>query len=52
LSIAVKNARPEVLKRAHMVTRSEGGKGAVREVVEFILKAQGKWSKLIAPMLL
>ena len=44
---AVGNANIEVKERAHFVTENNGGKGAVREVVEFILKAQGKWEKII-----
>ena len=43
LSVAVANARPEVRQAADMVTDASGGNGAVREIVEFILKAQGKW---------
>jgi 3-deoxy-D-manno-octulosonate 8-phosphate phosphatase (KDO 8-P phosphatase) len=42
-AIAVANAAPEVKAVAHYVTRRRGGEGAVREVVELILKAQGKW---------
>ena len=41
--IAVANASPEVAARASYVTRAAGGYGAIREVVELILKAQGKW---------
>ena len=41
--IAVPNACREVLARAAYVTRAPGGHGAIREVVELILKAQGKW---------
>lgn len=44
---AVSNARIEVKERAHFVAENDGGKGAVREVVEFILKAQGKWAEII-----
>jgi len=43
LAIAVKNARAEVKKEAHYVTPHAGGEGALRDAVEFILKAQGKW---------
>ena len=43
LAIAVANAVPEIKKAAHLVTKRSGGDGAVREVIEFILKAQGKW---------
>ena len=46
-SIATTNARPEVKRYAHIVTRSEGGRGAVREVAELILQAQGHWEDLL-----
>jgi len=41
------DAAPEVIERAHLVTRGIGGRGVVREVVETILKAQGRWNQLI-----
>ena len=44
---AVGNANIEVKERAHFVAENDGGKGAVREVIEFILKSQGKWSGLV-----
>jgi 3-deoxy-D-manno-octulosonate 8-phosphate phosphatase (KDO 8-P phosphatase) len=47
LAIAVKNARAEVKKEAHYVTPHGGGEGALRDAVEFILKAQGKWKKVV-----
>jgi 3-deoxy-D-manno-octulosonate 8-phosphate phosphatase (KDO 8-P phosphatase) len=47
LAIAVKNARAEVKKEAHYVTPHAGGDGALRDAVEFILKAQGKWKKIV-----
>ncbi|HWY19978.1 MAG TPA: HAD family hydrolase [Candidatus Acidoferrum sp.] len=47
LAIAVKNARAEVKKEAHYVTAHAGGEGAVRDAVEFILKAQGKWKRVV-----
>ncbi|HUS06913.1 MAG TPA: HAD hydrolase family protein [Bryobacteraceae bacterium] len=47
LAIATANARPEVKKAAHMVTQQPGGSGAVREVVEMILQAQGHWEGLL-----
>ncbi len=47
LAIAVKNARAEVKKEAHYVTPHAGGDGALRDAVEFILKAQGKWKKFV-----
>ncbi|MBF0485256.1 MAG: HAD hydrolase family protein [Candidatus Omnitrophica bacterium] len=43
-AVAVSNAAPELKGVAHYVTRCHGGRGAVREVVEKILKAQGKWT--------
>jgi 3-deoxy-D-manno-octulosonate 8-phosphate phosphatase (KDO 8-P phosphatase) len=47
LAIAVANAAPEVKRAAHYVTRRSGGDGAVREVVELLLKAQGKWPQAV-----
>jgi 3-deoxy-D-manno-octulosonate 8-phosphate phosphatase (KDO 8-P phosphatase) len=43
LAVAVANAAPEVKQAAHYVTSRSGGEGAVREVIELILKAQGTW---------
>jgi 3-deoxy-D-manno-octulosonate 8-phosphate phosphatase (KDO 8-P phosphatase) len=48
VAVAVANAVHEVKATAHFVTRAAGGYGAVREVVEMILKAQGKWDPVIA----
>jgi 3-deoxy-D-manno-octulosonate 8-phosphate phosphatase (KDO 8-P phosphatase) len=42
-AVAVSNAAPEVKRAAHYVTLHAGGEGAVREVIELIVKAQGKW---------
>lgn len=47
LAVAVANAVPEVKKIARFVTQRSGGAGAVREVVELVLRAQGKWAKAI-----
>lgn len=47
LAIAVKNARAEVKKESHYVTPHAGGDGALRDAVEFILKAQGKWKRIV-----
>lgn len=44
LGIAVANAVPEVKQAAHYITTRTGGRGAVREAIELILKAQGKWN--------
>ena len=45
LAAAVANAVPEVKHAAHLVTKRSGGEGAVREVIELIVKAQGKWAE-------
>jgi 3-deoxy-D-manno-octulosonate 8-phosphate phosphatase (KDO 8-P phosphatase) len=42
-AVAVADSVTEAKKSAHYITRQRGGKGAVREVCELILKAQGKW---------
>jgi 3-deoxy-D-manno-octulosonate 8-phosphate phosphatase (KDO 8-P phosphatase) len=47
LSIATANARPEVKRSAMHVTENPGGRGAVREIVELLLKAQGHWDDLL-----
>jgi 3-deoxy-D-manno-octulosonate 8-phosphate phosphatase (KDO 8-P phosphatase) len=44
LAVAVANAAPEVKRAAHYVTSRPGGEGAVREVIELIVKAQRKWA--------
>ena len=47
LACAVANAVPEVKAHAHFITTQQGGQGAVREIIEFILKAQGKWDDIV-----
>src|SRR5271165_4945562 len=47
LAIAVKNARPEVKAEAHWTTSHAGGDGAARDAVEYILKTQGKWKRVL-----
>ena len=47
LAVAVADAAVETLSVAHYVTQARGGQGAVREVIELILKSQGRWSDLI-----
>jgi len=46
--VAVADARPEAKAAADFVTQADGGRGAVREAVEMILQAQGKWEPAIA----
>jgi 3-deoxy-D-manno-octulosonate 8-phosphate phosphatase (KDO 8-P phosphatase) len=47
LAVAVGDAVIEIKRAAHYITTVDGGKGAIREVVELILKAQGRWKKAI-----
>ena len=47
LSVAVADACAEVRVESHLVTRLPGGCGVVREVVEIILRAQGRWQDLL-----
>jgi 3-deoxy-D-manno-octulosonate 8-phosphate phosphatase (KDO 8-P phosphatase) len=47
LGCAVANAREEVKQLAHFVTARCGGDGAVREVAELVLKAQGRWQDIL-----
>lgn len=51
LRFAVANAVPELKSRADIVTRREGGSGAVREAIEAILKAGGRWEEAVAKFL-
>jgi 3-deoxy-D-manno-octulosonate 8-phosphate phosphatase (KDO 8-P phosphatase) len=46
LAAAVADAHPEVKKNCHFISQHNGGKGAVRELIEFILGAQGKWPEV------
>jgi 3-deoxy-D-manno-octulosonate 8-phosphate phosphatase (KDO 8-P phosphatase) len=43
LASCPKDADPEVIKRVHFVSEKVGGQGAVRELIEMMLKAQGYW---------
>ncbi|MDW8105258.1 MAG: HAD-IIIA family hydrolase [Armatimonadota bacterium] len=45
--VAVANAVAELKERAHYVTQTPGGSGAVREVCEWLLKARGEWDKAV-----
>lgn len=47
LGIAVADAARETREHAHYVTEARGGAGAVREAVELILKAQGRWDEVL-----
>jgi 3-deoxy-D-manno-octulosonate 8-phosphate phosphatase (KDO 8-P phosphatase) len=47
LPIAVKDADEEVKKYARHVTKNRGGRGAVREVSDLILKSKGLWKRIV-----
>ena len=47
LAAAPADAAPEVAARAHWVSRSPGGRGAVREFIELVLRAQGIWDGVV-----
>lgn len=47
LGVAVADAAFETREHAHYVTSAPGGRGAIREVAELILKSQGRWSDLV-----
>ena len=46
-AVAVPNAVEEVKRASHFVTQRAGGRGAVREVIEIILKAKGLWAHVL-----
>ncbi|MBI1747777.1 MAG: HAD hydrolase family protein [Acidobacteria bacterium] len=47
LAIATANAREEVKQQVNYITHARGGDGAVREVVELLLQAQGRWEEIL-----
>lgn len=49
LGVAVADACLELREVAHYVTTASGGRGAVREVVEMILRAQRRWDEVTQP---
>lgn len=51
VAVAVPNAVPEVAAVAHYMTRRAGGQGAVREVIDLILKATDRWDRAVAKYL-
>ena len=48
LAAAPSNSRAEVLEAAHYIAPSIGGSGAVRDVIELLLKAQNRWAETLA----
>ena len=51
LAAAVADAVPEVQAIAHFVTNAPGGQGAVREVIEWLMRAQGTWQPVVDALL-
>jgi len=51
LAAAPSDAVPDVLSRVHWVSQYPGGRGAVRELVEMVLRAQRSWDTLVARFL-
>lgn len=51
LAITVANACPEAKALCSWVTKAEGGHGAVREVIEGLLRARGEWDEAVASYL-
>jgi 3-deoxy-D-manno-octulosonate 8-phosphate phosphatase (KDO 8-P phosphatase) len=51
LAASPSDSADEVRARVHLVTRSRGGDGAARELIERILRAQNKWDDLLAAYL-
>jgi 3-deoxy-D-manno-octulosonate 8-phosphate phosphatase (KDO 8-P phosphatase) len=47
LAVCVADGAPELAAICHFVTRRRGGAGAAREVIELILKAQGRWEEAV-----
>jgi 3-deoxy-D-manno-octulosonate 8-phosphate phosphatase (KDO 8-P phosphatase) len=48
VAVTVADAIAEAKAAAHYITQAEGGHGAVREVIDLILKAQNRWDRLVA----
>jgi 3-deoxy-D-manno-octulosonate 8-phosphate phosphatase (KDO 8-P phosphatase) len=51
LSFAPSDAAPEVREHVHRIVQHRGGRGAVREMCEILLRARGDWEKLLATFL-
>lgn len=47
-AVSVPNAVDEVKDKSHFITSKVGGRGAVREICDLILKAQGKWDSAVS----
>jgi 3-deoxy-D-manno-octulosonate 8-phosphate phosphatase (KDO 8-P phosphatase) len=48
-AVTVPSGHPDVQYRAHYVTKHPGGRGAVREVCDMVMRAQGTYEQALAP---
>jgi 3-deoxy-D-manno-octulosonate 8-phosphate phosphatase (KDO 8-P phosphatase) len=48
-AVTVPSGHPEVRHRAHYVTQNAGGRGAVREICDMVMRAQGTYDAALAP---
>jgi 3-deoxy-D-manno-octulosonate 8-phosphate phosphatase (KDO 8-P phosphatase) len=48
-AVTVPSGHPEVQYRAHYVTKNPGGRGAVREICDMVMRAQGSYEQALAP---
>ena len=48
-AVTVPSGHPEVQHRVHYVTKAAGGRGAVREVCDLVMRAQGSYERALAP---
>ena len=48
LSVGVADAVEEVRKSAHYTTKTPGGRGAVRELIEMVLKSKNRWEDIVS----
>jgi 3-deoxy-D-manno-octulosonate 8-phosphate phosphatase (KDO 8-P phosphatase) len=51
LAVAVADGSDDALAHAHYITNARGGAGAVREVIELILRAQNRWNEIVSAYL-
>jgi 3-deoxy-D-manno-octulosonate 8-phosphate phosphatase (KDO 8-P phosphatase) len=47
LAVCVSDGAPELKAVCHFTTQRAGGRGTAREVIELILKAQGRWEEAV-----
>jgi 3-deoxy-D-manno-octulosonate 8-phosphate phosphatase (KDO 8-P phosphatase) len=47
LAVTVADGAPGLRRHVHWATHADGGAGAVREVAELVLQAQGKWASVL-----